>query len=225
FTGQTADTDLTTFIDSVSIRSVTNPNLFISDSINPANISALQLLSTGNINEIGAGAILLSGKATTVSAGGCITLGNNTNTFSNVSASGTDLTFNASSSIQFTGLTANGSLNVNTSSGAITQTSGMMVSGAASFATSGNITLANTSNNFTSVQAYGNIVTIQSGSNTSLSGNAPASSTVMAGTSVSMSPVTSGSSTPTVQWQVSTNNGTTWSNLAANTTSLNFNWS
>ena len=45
----------------------------------------------------------------------------------------------------------------------------------------------------------------------------PTSQTVTAGQSVSFTAAGSGSPPPTVQWQVSTNGGSTWSNIAGAT--------
>ena len=135
----------------------------------------LTLISGNSITQTAPGNLTISGSANFVSSGvgtaGNITLGNVINNFGTVQANGTNVTINDTNAV-ILGTTSATSLTV-TSAGAITQTGAATVSGIANFTNSGsdsdgNITLANSTNDFSTVRACGTNITITNTNSTIL---------------------------------------------------------
>jgi len=203
FTGQNT-ADRTSFIDSVSVTPINTPNLFISDSINLANISGLQLFSAGNISEIGSGNLVLASKSVTLSAIGNVTLNNATNRMSTLGGTAANFAFVNNGSLQLTSLTASGSLSM-TTSGAVTQSGVVSVTGNTTISAFGYpITLSQNNTFQGQVSACGSTIQISNANSTSLNANSPSALSAYTGSSANITVSPTGNTTPTVQWQKQT---------------------
>jgi hypothetical protein len=201
FAGQSVGLDRTTFIDSVTINPINTPNIFISDSIAPSNITNLHLFTSGNISETGAGNLILSSGTANFSAGGCITLGNATNRLSTFGGIGTNMTVVNSGAIQLGRIVATGRFSLN-AGGAITQTAAAAVTGNSILSTPGYPITLSQNNTFQGlITSCGSSIQISNANSKSLNVNSPVAVSGYTGVTANMTVSLNGNSTPTIQWK------------------------
>ena len=188
-------------------------DIFITDinDLNLGDISANNLTVNSNGSITQSGHLNVSGRSV-FQASGNISLANLTNDFSTVLASGNIVSLSDLNSITLGSIFAN-NLTVN-AGGSIDQSGSANVTGTSNFTAINNLTLSDIHNNLQgAVTSRAGLVQIENANSSSLHVNSPTNTTINLGFSATFSVAATGNNTPSVKWEYSSNNGTTWNDI------------